>query len=68
MHGDAQHLPARFVGARAPDEVDARVRKISVDSPMGRALLGKCEGDDVLVRRPKGEAEFTILSIEYEGL
>ena len=52
----------RIVG---PDESDADAGHISMDSPMGRALLGKEEGDDVEVRRPRGSAIFTVLSIRY---
>ncbi|RMG13238.1 MAG: transcription elongation factor GreB [Deltaproteobacteria bacterium] len=53
----------RIVG---PDEFDPARRWISVDSPLARALLGKGEGDVVLVRRPKGEAEVEIVAIAYE--
>src|SRR5688572_5282039 len=45
----------RVVG---PDESDVDTGHISMDSPMGRALLGKEEGDDVEVRRPRGPAVF----------
>lgn len=49
-----------------PDEFDAAARRISVDSPVGRALMGKRLGDEVSVRRPKGDTLYTILKIEYE--
>jgi transcription elongation factor GreB len=52
----------RIVG---PDEFDVAKGWISMDSPMGRALLGKEEGDEVLVRRPAGVASFTILEVSY---
>jgi transcription elongation GreA/GreB family factor len=32
---------------------------------MGRSLLGRCVGDEVLVQRPAGEALFTVLRVEY---
>lgn len=48
-----------------PDEVDTRGGRISVDSPLGRALLGKRVGDFIEVQRPRGEVELTILRIEY---
>jgi transcription elongation factor GreB len=52
----------RIVG---PDEFDAARRWISMDSPLGRALLG-CELDEeVRVRRPKGPATFTVVGIRY---
>ena len=39
-----------------PDETDLKTGKISVDSPVGRALLGKRQGDVVTVNRPRGES------------
>jgi transcription elongation factor GreB len=52
----------RIVGA---DEIDPALGYISVDSPMARALLGKCCDDDVLVLLPDRKAEFTVLEISY---
>ena len=48
------------------DEVDPKQRKISLDSPMGKALIGKQPGDEVTVRRPKGAATFEIVGIRYD--
>jgi len=56
-------LRYRVVG---PDEIDVRAGKVSVDSPMGRALIGKRVDDEVSVVRPKGRATYTVLAIEYE--
>lgn len=53
----------RIVG---PDEFDPGKGYISVDSPMAKALIGKQEGDDVVVRRPAGVATFTILDVGYK--
>jgi transcription elongation GreA/GreB family factor len=36
-----------------------------MDSPFGKALLGKRRGDEVLVRRPKGDAMFEITGVCY---
>lgn len=55
----------RIVG---PDEFDVAKGFISMDSPVGRALLGKCEGDEVVVQRPAGKAVFTILEVSYRSL
>lgn len=52
----------RLVG---PDETDAAKGWISIDSPVGRALLGKREDDEVVVQRPAGKATFTILEVSY---
>jgi transcription elongation factor GreB len=48
-----------------PDETDTQGGRISIESPIGRALIGRCKGDTVTVRRPRGEIELTILSIAY---
>src|SRR5438270_10221341 len=37
-----------------PDETDMKTGKISVESPVGKALLGRSKGDTVVVNRPKG--------------
>ena len=55
----------RIVG---PDETDSDKGFISIDSPVGRALLGKSLDDEVLVRRPKGDAYLTILEVEHEEI
>jgi transcription elongation factor GreB len=49
-----------------PDEFDAKAGRISVDSPVGRALMGKRLGDEVSVQRPKGEMIYRVLKIEYD--
>lgn len=49
-----------------PDETDAHAGRISIESPMAKALLGKEEGDEVLVRRPKGDALFEISQVSFE--
>lgn len=50
-----------------PDEIEVGAGRISMDSPVGRALLGKSCGDEVVVRRPKGDAVFEILAVRYEA-
>jgi len=52
----------RLVG---PDEFDAGAGLISVDSPVGRALMGAEVDDEVEVMRPRGPTRYTILQIEY---
>lgn len=39
---------------------------ISYEAPLGKALLGKQEGDSVKVRRPAGEVELTIVKVEWK--
>ena len=54
----------RVVG---PDEFDPDRGFISMDSPLGRALMGRERGDAVTVRRPKGPATFTLADVRYEA-
>lgn len=60
---EGEALRYRLVG---PDEFDASEGRISVDSPVGRALMGRRLGDEVVVHRPKGETVYEILAIEYD--
>lgn len=46
-------------------ESDPKNGKISVASPIGRALLGKVEGDDVKVETPSGTREYEIVEVKY---
>lgn len=47
------------------DEADVKRNKISISSPVARALIGKEEGDVVVVRTPAGEVEYEIESVEH---
>lgn len=44
-------------------ESDPTARKLSIDSPIGSALMGKKVGDKVLVNTPSGAQEFQVLEI-----
>lgn len=57
-----EELCYRIVG---PDEFDVEQGHISMDSPVGRALLGRSAGDEVTVRRPRGVATFEVLEVRY---
>jgi transcription elongation factor GreB len=59
---DGEQAVWRIVG---PDESDPDQGHVSLESPIGRALLGKEEGDEVEVRRPKGPTWLTITAIGY---
>jgi transcription elongation factor GreB len=61
---DGEARTFRLVGA---DEFDLALGRLSVDSPMGRALLGKRRGDVVTVHRPAGTAEVTILTVSWKA-
>jgi transcription elongation factor GreA len=48
------------------DEADIKHNRVSVSSPIARALIGKQEGDDVFLQTPGGAREFEILEVRYE--
>jgi transcription elongation factor GreB len=50
------------------DEVDTAQGRISWQSPIGRSLLGKVEGDEVLIKIPAGEITFEIVTISYQPI
>ena len=52
----------RIVG---PDEFDLESNYVSMDSPLGRSLMGKGEGDEVTVELPGGAATFTVAAVSY---
>ena len=47
------------------EEADIKGNKLSVYSPIGRALIGKEEGAEVLVETPGGQVEYEILSVQH---
>ncbi|MDT8398486.1 MAG: transcription elongation factor GreA [Pseudomonadales bacterium] len=47
------------------DEADVKNFKISVGSPIARALMGKEEGDEIVVHAPGGEISYEIESVEH---
>ncbi|MGB5351090.1 MAG: transcription elongation factor GreB [Polyangiales bacterium] len=50
----------RIVG---PDEIDAEKKWISMESPVGKALLSREQGDEITLRRPKGEVRCEIIEV-----
>ena len=53
----------RIVG---PDEFDLSQGKLSMDSPLAKALLGKRVNDDILFKTPEGEKEYYIAKVWYQ--
>ncbi|MBI4683590.1 MAG: transcription elongation factor GreA [Nitrospirae bacterium] len=49
-----------------PDEADVKSGKISISSPVGRALLGKKTGDTAIIKAPARTMEYEILEINFE--
>ncbi len=47
------------------DEADVKQGKVSIMSPIARALIGKKAGDVVLVHSPKGEREYEVISFKF---
>jgi transcription elongation factor GreB len=60
---DGEEVTYRIVGT---DEIDLDKGWISVDSPIARALLGKVDGAEITVVRPKGPKDYTIVAIRYD--
>jgi transcription elongation factor GreB len=52
----------RIVG---PDEFDLREDKLSVDSPLARAMLGKRLDDEVVLNSPEGQKRFYVVEVRY---
>jgi transcription elongation factor GreA len=57
-----QEVTYKIVGI---DEADISKNKISIASPIARALIGKRKGDEVKVTTPRGSANYEIRGIEY---
>lgn len=47
------------------DEADVKANKISYQSPIARALIGKEIGDVAVVKAPSGDVEYEVDSVEY---
>jgi transcription elongation factor GreA len=52
----------RIVGE---DEADIKAGLVSINSPVARGLIGKREGDAVVVQVPSGAVEYEILAVSY---
>ena len=52
----------RIVG---PDEFDLSLGKLSMDSPLARALLGKRLDDEIRVESPSGEKLYYVTAVSY---
>jgi transcription elongation factor GreA len=49
-----------------PEEADVKQGKISISSPVGRALIGKDVGDSVTIKAPARTIEYEVLEIIFE--
>jgi transcription elongation factor GreA len=48
-------------------ESDIKQRKISISSPISRAMIGKHEGDTITIEAPGGSREYDIVGVRYVG-
>jgi len=61
---DGATVRYRLVG---PDEIDPTKHYISIDSVLGKALLGKHLDDELSIETPSGEHRYEIVSVDYAG-
>jgi transcription elongation factor GreA len=47
------------------DEAMTDKSKISYSSPLGRALIGRQEGDEIVVKAPKGDLTYEVQTVVY---
>src|SRR5690606_1323886 len=59
---DGRRREVRLVG---PDETDAKEGAISIDAPLGKALLGRRTGEEVDVPTPGGVATYLVTDVRY---
>jgi transcription elongation GreA/GreB family factor len=62
LDDDSEQL-VRLVGEAQPPSADSDVLPVSVNSPMGEALLKARVGDKIKVKEPRGTMEFKIMEI-----
>jgi transcription elongation factor GreA len=60
---DDSETVVRLVGEAVPPDANSDVLPVSVNSPMGEALMKARVGDTVKVKAPRGTMEFKILEI-----
>ena len=60
--GDDTNVTYQSVGE---DEADLKQQKISVTSPLSRALIGKTVGEEIIVTIPQGKVSYEIVAVEY---
>jgi len=51
-----------------PDESDPNKGSISILSPVAKAMLGKEEGDEIVVDAPRGKINYEIVSVRFNGV
>jgi transcription elongation factor GreA len=59
---DGKDVTYRIVGE---DEADISAGRISITSPIARALIGRSEGDVAVVAAPGGERSYEVVKVDY---
>lgn len=62
VSGGSEEVRYKIVGE---DEADIKENKISIMSPIARAMIGKSEGDSIVVKAPDGDRDYEIEQIEH---
>lgn len=57
-----EEITYKIVGV---DEADIKMKRLSIDSPLARALIGKEVGDEIKLTTPSGKKEYEIVEIKY---
>lgn len=57
-----EEVTYRIVG---DEEAEIKENKVSVNSPISRAMIGKEEGDEVIVQAPSGNIDYEVVEIQY---
>ena len=60
---EGEEVTYQIVG---PDEFDLSAGRLSMDSPLGRALLGKRVDDEITLHTPEGDQYFSVTRIDYQ--
>lgn len=60
---DGNEITYQIVGE---DEFDIKQSKISWKSPVAKSLLGKSEGDEVIIKKPAGEEVVEVIKVEFK--
>lgn len=64
---DVESAERRSYTILGPDEADPAKGSISFLSPVGQALLGREEGDEITVDIPRGRVTYEVVSISFQG-
>jgi transcription elongation factor GreA len=48
------------------DEADIKNHKVGITSPIARALIGKAQGDEVIVNAPKGQIHYEVIEVIFQ--